>query len=69
MSRYIVNVTEKDGTDSVTIADFAYEVADFSLAVKDPRKIRRIEDAQTRQEWTGSGIAQFIAMHSRPPTF
>lgn len=66
MSRYIVNITEKDGNDSSTLVDFAYEVADFALTIRNPRKVRRIEDAETGQEWTGLGIAQFIAMHLRP---
>ncbi|ASC05195.1 hypothetical protein S101468_00928 [Acetobacter pasteurianus subsp. pasteurianus] len=66
MPRYIVNTTMEDGTDSVTLTDFAHEAAFFAMQVKKPHEVRRIEDAQTGQEWTGSGIGQFIDMHLSP---
>ncbi|MFT9459478.1 MAG: hypothetical protein ABF611_07990 [Acetobacter orientalis] len=66
MSRYKVNTTMEDGKDLVTLADFAHEAAYVAAGVKEPCKVRCIEDAETRQEWTGLGIAQFIAAHLRP---
>ncbi|MBS0995518.1 hypothetical protein QMA67_14055 [Gluconobacter japonicus] len=60
MPRYIVNITMPDGSDSVVLADFAYEAAEVVQTTESPLKVRRVEDAQTRQEWFGDDIEQFV---------
>lgn len=65
MPRYIVNITQPDGSDSVTLADFAHEAAFVASSVIPPRGVRRIEDCITRQEWFGESIKDFIAFYAR----
>ncbi|GEB90100.1 hypothetical protein ZMO02_17370 [Zymomonas mobilis subsp. pomaceae] len=50
MSRYIINITLADGTDSVTLTDFTYEAAEVVQTIKKPQRVRRIEDTQTGKE-------------------
>jgi len=65
VSRYIVNITQPDGSDSVTLTDFAHEAAFVASSVIPPREVRRIEDSITRQEWYGENIRGFIAFYAR----
>lgn len=65
MPRYIVNITQPDGSDSVTLTDFAHEAAFVASSVIAPHEVRRIEDGVTRQEWFGEDIRDFIAFYAR----
>ncbi len=65
MPRYIVNITQPDGSDAVTLADFAHEAAFVASSITPPCEVRRIEDSVTRQEWFGEDIEDFIAFHTR----